>query len=221
MLTGGSGLLGRELLKNDPTIYAPPRSEMDILDQRKCFRTVLAYQPDVLIHAAAYTAVDFSEDDPSRARETNIRGTLNLINACEGDGRRLVYISSDYVFDGGSAPYQSKDPINPINKYAMTKASAELAVRTMDNSLVIRASFCPNQFPHDKAFTDQFSSKDYVDIIAPLIYNECMSSKIGIVHVGTERKSVYDLAKRRKPEVGRLSIQDVSFNPPADISFKL
>ena len=219
-MTGGSGLLGGELKSYNPDIHAPSSKEMNILDQRTCVSLISSYMPDTLIHAAAYTAVDESEKVPVRAREVNVRGTLNLVNICEGLNIRLVYISTDYVFDGKSGGYKADDPINPINIYSMTKAAAELAVRTMKNSLVIRTSFCPKKFPHAKAFTDQYSSKDYVDIIAPMIYGKVVSDELGVTHIGTERKSIYDLARKRTPEVGKLSINEVEFNPPPDISFK-
>jgi dTDP-4-dehydrorhamnose reductase len=221
MLTGGTGVLGKELLKNNPDILAPTHEDMDILDQQSCVRHILLYGPRVLIHAAAFTSVPAAEESALEAREVNVRGTLNLINVCESQNVKLVYISTDYVFDGRVGDYGTGEAINPINKYAMTKAAAELAVKTMPNSLIIRTSFCQNEFPYPKAFHDQFSSKDYVDVIAPLVYEKAISDKTGIVHVGTPRKSVYDLAKRRKPDVGKLSISEVEFFPPADTSLKL
>lgn len=219
MMTGGSGLLGRQLRKDNPSIYAPSHEDMDILSQSDCARRISDYRPDVLIHAAAFTSPPKCHERPSLAREVNIRGTINLVNICEDMGVKLVYISTDYVFDGKKGHYDVSDPINPVNKYAETKAAGELATRTMDNSLVIRTSFCDNIFPYPKAFVDHYTSRDYVDIIAPLIYKTATSDKLGIAHVGTERKSVYDLAKKRQPEIGQLSISEVGFNIPADTSF--
>jgi dTDP-4-dehydrorhamnose reductase len=89
----------------------------------------------------------------------------------------------------------------------------------MDNSLVVRTSFCENEFPYPKAFIDQYTSRDYVDIISPLIYKVAISGKTGVVHVGTERKSVYELAASRKPDVGELSVNDINFKVPKDTSF--
>ena len=149
----------------------------------------------------------------------NVVGTANVVYACRLYGVRLVYISTDYVFDGRRGQYSPDDAINPTNKYAMTKAAGEYIVRTYDSSLVIRTSFCERVFPYEKAFIDQYTSRDYIDIISPLILKEASSNKVGIIHVGTGRKSVYKLAKQRKSDVGILKISDVNFTVPADTSF--
>ncbi len=132
----------------------------------------------------------------------------------------MIYLSTDYVFDGDNGPYKTSDAINPINTYAITKASGELLVKTYENSLIIRTSFCEKQFPYEKAFEDQYTSRDYVDIIAPKILNCSLSDKKGIVHIGTERKTVLDLARKRRPNVGTIKRSQVNFNVPRDTSFE-
>ena len=221
LLTGGSGLLGTEILKICAGIHAPTRHQMDITDYDQCKKIIHEINPKVIIHAAALTSPPICETESKKARNTNILGTLNILNICEEKSIKLVYISTDYVFDGNRGNYSINDAINPVNKYAMTKASAELAVKTYDNSLIIRTSFCQNQFPYEKAFVDQYTSRDYVDILAKHILSASLSSKKGIIHIGTERKTVYDLAKRRKPNVGKLSIKDVNFNAPKDTSLRI
>ena len=219
LLTGGSGLLGSQLLKLDNTIIAPCSTTMDITDKVLCEQFIDKVKPNILIHAAAFTSPPVCEEQPSRARKTNITGTINLVDLCEERDIKLVYISTDYVFDGSRGVYSTTDPINPINKYALTKAAGELAVRTYENSLIIRTSFCQEEFPYEKAFVDQYTSRDYIDIIAPKILSCIKSNRHGIVHIGTERKTVFQLAKRRKTDVGQLSIEDVAFKAPQDTSF--
>tara|TARA_Y100000593_G_C4275238_1_gene319687 strand:- start:771 stop:1466 length:696 start_codon:yes stop_codon:yes gene_type:complete len=219
LLTGGSGLLGSELLKLDHKIVAPNSKSLNINDKNSCRLWIENEKPDVILHAAAFTSPPVCEKNPTKARQVNIVGTINLLDLCEEKNIKLVYISTDYVFDGKVGLYSTTDAINPINKYALTKAAGELAVKTYDNSLIIRTSFCQNEFPYEKAFIDQYTSRDYVDVIAPKILNCAKSKMNGIVHVGTKRKTVFDLAKQRKPNVGKLSISDVSFNPPRDTSF--
>ena len=233
LLTGGKGLLGTEILKvfgnntiinKEYEIFAPSHSLLDICDISACERSIFTYRPDVIIHAAAFTSPPRCDKNPKVARDVNIAGTINLLNTCEyfqekGQVIKFVYISTDYVFDGHEAPYKPDDAINPLNKYAMTKAAGEFAVRTYNNHLVIRTSFCENIFPYDKAFVDQWTSRDYVDIIAPLILTAAISEQTGIIHIGTERKSVFELAQRRKSNIEKLSRHDVSFNVPFDTSF--
>jgi len=93
-------------------------------------------------------------------------------------------------------------------------------VKTYSNSLIIRTSFCEQVFPYEKAFIDQYTSRDYIDVIAPMILSTAVSNKKGVVHIGTHRKTVYDLAQRRSPLVGKIRRSDVSFNVPRDTSFK-
>ena len=235
LLTGGSGLLGSELIKTyyafpdicykhniNSLLKAPSSEELDICTFDSCKSAIEKYKPNIIIHAAAFTSPPRCNQNPQKARNTNIMGTVNLLNACENYNKNIkfVYISTDYVFDGKKGSYSPDDLINPVNKYAITKAAGELAVKTYDNHLIIRTSFCEKQFPYEKAFVDQYTSRDYIDIIAPLILEHSISNKTGIIHVGTERKTVYELAAKRKPDVGKLSIADVQFNVPIDTSFK-
>jgi len=219
LLTGGSGLLGKELLLLDNNIYAPTHSEMDITNRESVLNNLEEQKPEIVIHAAAYTSPPRCDANPDNAVDVNVVGTANLVHACRLYGMRLVYISTDYVFDGKRGQYTPNDSINPTNKYAMTKAAGEYVVRTYDNTLVIRTSFCERVFPYEKAFIDQYTSRDYIDVIAPLILKEAVSRKMGIIHVGTGRKSVYELAKKRKDDIGMLKISEVGFIVPEDTSF--
>jgi dTDP-4-dehydrorhamnose reductase len=224
LLTGGSGTLGAELKKlSDDTLqfYSPSSSECNILNQEqieKCFREI---DFTTVVHCAASTNVTGIEKHPFEAVQTNIIGTINILRECIRHNRKLVFISTDYVFDGEKGKYSTDDPINPLSKYAMTKASAELAVRTYDNSLVIRTSFYAHNFPYEKAFIDQWTSKDYVDIIAPKVVDAVKSRKTGIVHIGSPRRSVYEIAIERRHDVRPITLSDIDFKIPKDVSLLL
>jgi|TARA_R110001592_G_scaffold343930_1_gene634823 dTDP-4-dehydrorhamnose reductase len=224
LITGGSGLLGtevREILTRMSIPYlAPSHCDMDILDRRSLEANISNPQVKFVFHAAAMTSPPVCSREPQKTIEANVIGTINVLDTCRKHNKKLVYISTDYVFDGDKGSYSVDDPINPINLYALTKAAAELAVRTYENTLVIRTSFCEKQFPYEKAFIDQFTSRDYVDVIAPLIVEASLSEQRGTVHIGTERKSVYELALRRSPDVKKLTRKQVDFPVPRDTSFK-
>jgi len=219
LLTGGSGLLGAELCSLYKDIVAPPRNAMDILNEKQCENHIVKYDPDIVVHAAALISPPKCDKFPEVVRNINIVGTVNVVNICQRYDKKIVYISSDYVFDGEKGNYKEKDFVNPLHSYGLTKAAGEFAVRTYDNSLIIRTSFCKKQFPYEKAFVDQYTSKDYIDVIAPMILETILSSKTGIVHIGTERKTIYELAKRRKPDVGKLKRDEVDLVIPYDTSF--
>jgi len=223
-LTGGSGTLGTELIKiskaHDVEFIAPASKYCDITNPYQIHNYIKASRDcDTVVHSAAITDVKATENDPSRAWEVNVLGTLNVLKSCRDLGKKLVFISTDYVFDGEKGNYTTDDPINPLSKYAKTKAAAELLVRTYENSLVIRTSFFGYDFPYEAAFVDQWSSKDYVDIIAPKVLEEILSDKRGVVHVGNNRRTIYDIAKDRSENITQTTRSTVYAQVPKDTSF--
>jgi|TARA_R110000744_G_scaffold40153_2_gene91086 dTDP-4-dehydrorhamnose reductase len=215
LVTGGSGLLGEHLINALNSIphmehYAPSSLALDVTSLTSCVRAVREYKPDVVVHAAAVAKYRDVEDNISNAIRTNVVGTCNILHACILlENTRLVYISSDHVFDGTSGLYDTNDKINPLTSYAKTKAAGELSVQTYDNSLVIRTSFCPVEFPFDTAYTDKWTSQDYVDKIAPMIIDKAIGSTTGTCNVGHERRSFYELAKERNLDIKSGSVKDI------------
>ena len=224
-LTGGSGTLGSELIKiskaYDVEFIAPASKYCDIRNPFEVRHHILNSKCDTIVHSAAITDVKATENDPSLAWDVNVLGTLNVLKSCKDLGKKLVFISTDYVFDGEKGNYTIDDPINPLSKYAKTKAAAELLVRTYENSLVIRTSFFGYDFPYEAAFADQWTSKDYVDIIAPKIIEKILLNKIGIIHVGSKRRSIYDIAKERCLKVKKSYKKDSGIVVPVDTSLNL
>lgn len=225
LLIGASGLLGRNLTFNTETLR-PSSTELNILDIASISQFFYKHKSiESVILSAAYTNVPMANVDRQSAFNLNVVGVCNLLTVISRFvyyKPTLFYISTDYVFDGERGGYKASDYVSPVknNYYAMTKALGESAARSYDKSSVIRTSFCAaGKWPHDFAFHDQFTSRDTVDIIAPMISKIVNGNQLGIHHVGTERKSVFDLAKRASPNVkpiSRLSIQNV--NIPWDTS---
>lgn len=222
-LTGGTGVLGTELIRQskDINFVAPSSAECDITDNKSVIDNIKNFQGHIVLHAAASTNVTSIENDFIDACEINVCGTFNIIKTCHQYNKKLIFISTDYVFDGENGLYKTTDPINPLSKYAKSKASAELMVRMYDNSLIIRTSFFPNVFPYNQAFIDQWSSKDYVDVIAPKILKMVITNQKGIVHIGSKRRSIYEIAKSRNKKIKKCSKQDVNFIIPKDTSLEI
>lgn len=218
LLTGGSGTLGTELRKLKPDLICPSSKELDITKQENVEKYFLANNPDLVIHAAAYTNVSRAEIDFENAIDVNINGTYNLLKSCIHNGTKIIYISTDYVFDGEKGNYTTEDPINPLTKYAKSKAAAELMVRMYENSLCIRTSFYGKDFPYEKAVEDQWTTKDYVDVMAPKILKECLSEKTGIIHCYSKKRTVYDIAIERNKSVQKIKIEDLKCKIPHDTS---
>lgn len=195
LLTGGSGKLGTELKKYFPNIIAPSHSELDITKEIKN-----APKVDLVIHAAAYTKVAEAERGQGKKDcfKVNVQGTENLVKAYEGTP--FVFISSEYA-------------IKPVNHYSGTKTIGELMVQLYAEAyLIIRTLFKPRPYPFDVAFSDQYTRGDYIDVIGELIAREIESwdgktSKYS--HVGTKRKTMYQLAKQTNPNVQPNSVKDI------------
>ena len=104
--------------------------EFDVTDPAACRREVDGFRPDVVIHCAAYTAVDRAESDAASATLLNVEGTRNVARACRERGALMVTFGTDYIFDGTSSrPYREGDPANPLSVYGKTKWAAEQALR--------------------------------------------------------------------------------------------
>ena len=222
LLTGGEGRLGTELRTLIPEIVAPLEAEMDITVPAAVGRALDEVSPTLIVHAAAYTNVAGAETDRATCWRVNVDGTRNVV--AEAVGRRvpMVHISTDYVFWGDVGNYAEDDPVGPVrNYYSLTKLVAESLVRIVQRHLVIRTSFRPREWPYPTAFEDVYTSQDYVDIIAPeiaLAIGRFGDIPFDTLHIATERKSAYELACRRKPDVRRGSKRKAGVEFPDDIS---
>ena len=221
LLTGGTGLLGTELLKLDAEIGAPGRNDLNIIDDAAVARYIADYHPDVIIHAAAITDNREIEDDPSEALDVNIHGIASIAKACLGMRIRLVYLSTDYVYSGDRGNYSESDEVAPTNLYAWTKLAGEVAVRAVPNHLIIRTSFGDNYFPYPVAFSDKWSSKEYVDLIALDILEAARSPLTGIINIGGPRRTIYEYAVTRNCDIRRIKREDPVFESPTDTSLNL
>jgi dTDP-4-dehydrorhamnose reductase len=220
LFTGGNGLLGTEFKKQLPDAVYTNSSNFDITDYNQMDEFVKLNNIRVVIHAAAFTSPPKIDADPFKAIEVNIIGTSNVVKLCMKYNIRLIYLSTDYVFKGDKGNYSEEDPVDPVNKYAISKLGGECAVRLYDNSLVIRTSFGPNVFPYPKAFIDQWTTRLSVSNVTTKIISLIDKNVNGIVHVGGKRQTVYQYAKSldETKQIDKLSLNDVNFVAPVDTS---
>ena len=220
LFTGGSGLLGSEFKKILPNIQYPSKSEFDITDLEQMDQHLGKGDFSMIIHAAAFTSPPKIDQDPLRAIDVNIVGTSNIVKLCMKHKLKLIYLCTDYVFKGDCGSYKEDDPVFPVNKYAWSKLGGECAVRLYDHSIIIRTTFGPNVFPFEKAFVDQWTSRESVSTIVRMIARLIDSNFKGTVHVGGNRKTVFEYAKSIDPgkDIKELSVKEVNFKVPADTS---
>lgn len=147
LVTGAGGQVGVELLRlaaaTGVEAVGLARRDLDVTDAEAVRRAVAHHEPDAVVHAAAYTAVDRAESQPELAFAVNRDGAAHVAEACAAAGVPLVHLSTDYVFDGTKdAPYTPDDPVAPLNVYGQSKAAGEAAVRErLDRHVILRTAW--------------------------------------------------------------------------------
>lgn len=151
MIAGAHGQLGRclqdRLAGTDHEVVAVGRAELDITNTDAVSRFVSDTKPDVIINAAAYTAVDKAESERELAFAVNEGAVANLARAADQVGALLVHVSTDYVFDGTSSrPYQEADAVNPMGVYGESKLAGEQAARQAQRHLIVRTAWVFSEY---------------------------------------------------------------------------
>lgn len=218
LLLGGSGRLGREL-RRVIACDAPPRSEVDVLRPETVDAALDRGRFAIVIHAAALVGVKPCEDDRARAFAINAEGTLHVARAAARTAAKLVYVSTDAVFDGERGRYREDDLPNPINAYALTKLLGEAHARAVPRHLVVRTSFVPSEgYVYPRAFVDQWTSR----LIAPQAAAEiALAIELGVeglLHIGGPRRRQIDVAREVSPECGEMTRAETGLPLPFDMS---
>ncbi len=158
LITGAGGMLGKSLgsclESREHQVKGYPREALDVTNYPQVAEVLKQEKPDLVIHAAAYTKVDQAESEPELAYLINGFGTENLAVVCASLDLPMLYVSSDYVFDGeNSRPYHPWDQTGPISVYGKTKLAGERAVRNHLNKFyIVRTSWLYG--PHGRNFVD-------------------------------------------------------------------
>jgi len=226
LVTGGGGLLGSKLVHvlsreyevtptHNVNALDPSSLRMSIVDKRVVLKVFNTVRPDVVVHAAAETNVDRCETNKDLAWSVNATGTRNIAEACAKVDSNLIYISTDYVFDGAKCFYGEADEANPVNYYGFTKLKGEEFVKDICKNFVIaRTSVLYGWHPKALNFAtwvidslrngrrisvveDHYNSPTLVDNLAEMILGIVRVNARGVYHTaGGERMSRYEFAKR-------------------------
>lgn len=210
LVTGSGGQLGASLLRliRGHDVVGVKRPEVDVRDAESVRRAVDSFRPDAVIHAAALTKVDYCEDHREEAWDVNVRGTENVVRAA--GAARVVYLSTEYVFDGKSGPYSEEDPPNPLAVYSKTKFEGEKVARTAERWTIVRTTVVYTYRPGSKNFLmqvlegkpmriprDQTSNPTLTENLAEAV-TELVERDLGGIWniVGSDRIGRYDFALR-------------------------
>ena len=232
LMTGATGRLGRELVALLPEALTPSRAELDVTEADAVANALAMHGPAVVVHAAAYTDVVGAEREPDACWRANVVGTRHVADACAAMGAALVHVSTDYVFWGEADPartarggYLENDPTGPVrNRYALSKLAAEDEARRAPRHLIVRTSFRPRAWPYPTAFTDVRTSQAYVDELAPDLAlvarhaERLVDAGVHVLHVVGPPTTVFDLARRRAPDIAPATKAAAGVALPDDVA---
>lgn len=217
LITGADGQLGRDAAEifaaAGHAVFAAGREQLDITDQIQCDTVTSGFKPDVILHCAAYTAVDAAEQDEDGAYFINADGTRNMAVAAEKCGAKLIYISTDYVFDGESElPYREYDSPSPRSVYGKSKLAGEMLVQSLTSRFfIVRTSWVYGQHgqnfvgtirrlaqekPVIQVVNDQTGAPTYTVDLSRFLLALAQTEKYGIYHASnTGACSWYEFAE--------------------------
>ncbi|MGG3581700.1 dTDP-4-dehydrorhamnose reductase [Priestia megaterium] len=241
LITGANGQLGKELVElfteKGFEVYGFGRDKMDITNQVQVQEIIGAVKPDIVIHSAAHTKVDLAESEPDQAFLINAYGTRNVAVAAEAVGAKLVYVSTDYVFDGTTnKPYNEFSPTSPLGVYGKSKLAGEQFVRDLHSKFfIVRTSWVYGKYGANfvktmlklgeerkelSVVSDQIGCPTYTLDLANAILELINSEKYGIYHISNSGScSWYELAKEifkeAKMEIKVIPCTTAEFPRPA------
>jgi dTDP-4-dehydrorhamnose reductase len=238
LVTGADGQLGYDVVKKlkelDIEHIGVDKEDFDLTKEKETKEFILAYKPDVIVHCAAYTDVDQAEVEKELCYQVNVKGTKYVVEAVKKLNAKMLYISTDYVFDGqGEAPFEVTDQPNPINYYGETKYQGEQEVqKVLDRYFIVRTSWVfgghGNNFVKTmlklgkkrdeiSVVADQYGSPTYTGDLAELIIKMIKTDKYGIYHATNEGFcNWYEFAK----EIFIISDIDVNIKPVSSDDFQ-
>lgn len=232
LLTGGSGLLGTSIIKLRPanthilSTYNSSFSdraegvdwrELDLKDGADVTALIEEFSPDFIIHSGSIGSVDFADKNRELSHQINVQGTQNILDAAKGVGAKVVFISSNAVFDGNNPPYAEDDPVCPVNYYGELKAEGEKVTLASDPSNAVVRPILMYGWPNEGrrgnlvtfwlgkleagedilAVDDVWSKPLWVDDAAKVCWEVIAQDARGIFNVcGSERVTLYDLAAK-------------------------
>ena len=207
LVTGATGQLGydvcRVLLQRGIEHFGVGSADFDITEKKSTQAFIENYHPDAVIHCAAYTKVDLAEDEAERCMRVNAKGTRNIAEVCQKLNAKLLYVSTDYVFPGtGEKPWETDDPIGPLNVYGHSKLAGEQAVRELvEKHFIVRTSWVIGEHGGNfvktmlrlaethsrlRVVDDQIGSPTFTADLAPLLCNMIKTEKYGVYHATNE-----------------------------------
>ncbi|WP_440927888.1 sugar nucleotide-binding protein [Candidatus Pelagibacter sp.] len=207
VFTGGSSRfvkVFRKLNNKDYLFFYPSRKKLNIENIKSIKQYFSKIKPDYLIHCAALSRpMNIHEKNIIKSIDTNIIGTSNVVKTCKLFNTKIIYFSTNYVYEGKKGNYKETDPVLPINKYAISKLGGECAVQLYENSLILRICMTEKPFIHKKAFKDVEMNFMFQEDLAKNL-TKIIDEK-GIINVGGKKQTVFNFAKTFNKKIKSIS----------------
>ncbi len=220
LITGSKSRFCKLLKKQffGKNIFYTTKKQLNILNINSIEKAFKKIKPGILVHIAGLSRpMNLHDKNISDSIDKNIIGTCNLVKICKKYNVKIIYFSTNYVYQGTRGNYSENDPVLPINNYAWSKLGGECAVQMYKNSLILRLCITEKPFIHKFAFKDTITSFLYIDDFIPN-FKKLIHEK-GIINVGGSRKSVYDFARETSASVKPRYRKKLKF--PKDISINI
>lgn len=214
LVTGGDGRFAKVLkIKNkDLNLYFTSKKNCNVLNIKSILNIVKKVKPDIILHTAGLSRpMKIHEKQINKSISLNIIGTANLVQVCNIFNIKIIYFSTNYVYEGKKGNYKETDPVKPFNNYGLSKLGGECSVAMYKNSLILRITMTEKPFVHKKAFSNLISNymfhEDLVKMLPKII------NKKGILNVGGKTQSVYAFAKSKNSNVKKIKAKKKGNSP--------
>jgi dTDP-4-dehydrorhamnose reductase len=223
VITGGSGRFGSILKKNYKSnkLFYPKKLQLNILSTTSIERYLKKIRPRILIHLAALSRpMNIHDNNISKSINLNIIGTANIVKVCSKLKIKLIYFSTNYVYQSKKGNYKETDPVLPINNYAWSKLGGESSVQMYKNSLILRVCMTEEPFIHKTAFSDIQTNFIFHKEVANILF-KILDYK-GVINIGGKIQSPYNFGKKYnkdlKKTLAKNKIKDFPLKPSMNIS---
>ena len=213
IFTGGNGRFGKifKNIKTKDKIFFPTKKQLDIENVKSIEKYIKKTKSKYFIHCAGLSRpMDIHTKNINKSIKLNIIGTSNVVTACNKLNIKIIYFSTNYVYQGTKGNYAENNAVLPINNYALSKFGGECAVQMYKKSLILRICMTEKPFIHKKAFNDvQMNFMFHEDLAKNLL--KLINYK-GIINVGGKTQSVYSFAKKNNNQVLKISAKKLLGN---------
>jgi dTDP-4-dehydrorhamnose reductase len=220
VVTGGNGRFGLILQKKYKSnkLFYPNKEQLNILSTKSIEKYLKKNKPKILIHLAGLSRpMKIHHNNISKSIDLNIIGTANIVKVCSKLKVKLIYFSTNYIYQGKKGNYKETDPVLPVNNYAWSKLGGESSVQMYKNSLILRVCMTEEPFIHKKAFSNIKTNFIFHKEVANILF-KILNLK-GILNIGGKTQSPFDFGKKYNKNLKKiLAKKNFPLNPSMNIS---